>query len=78
LTGGAATQTSAGNYAVTANFTPTDNGQLQQPDRCRGRQLVINKATPTLSVNNSPVNYDLAQAKRRPSPVQRPAASPAF
>ena len=39
LTGGAATQTNAGTYAVTANFTPDGHNQLQQPDRRFCRQL---------------------------------------
>ena len=39
LTGGAATQTTAGTYAVTASFVPTDTTDLQHPHRALGRQL---------------------------------------
>ena len=39
LTGGAATQTNAGTYAVTADFVPTDTSQLHDADRPVGRQL---------------------------------------
>ncbi len=60
LTGGAATQTAAGTYAVTADFVPTDtanyNSLLAQSAGC----FVIDKATPTatLAVNNSPATYN--------------------
>ncbi len=39
LTGGAATQTNAGTYAVTADFVPTDTHELQHSDGALGRQL---------------------------------------
>ena len=39
LTGGAATQTNAGTYAVTADFVPTRHGQLQQPAGAGGGEL---------------------------------------
>ena len=39
LTGGAATQTNAGTYAVTADFVPTDSDELQHADGAVGRQL---------------------------------------
>ena len=60
LTGGAASQTGAGTYAVTADFVPDDsanyNSLLAQP----AGDFVIAKATPmaTLAVNNTPVMYD--------------------
>ena len=51
LTGGAATQTNAGTYAVTANFTPTDTTNYNSLTGASAGNFVINKATPTLSVN---------------------------
>src|SRR6266498_2496681 len=58
LTGGAATQTAAGTYAVTANFVPTDTANYNSLTVAAAGNFVINKATPTLLVNNSPVTYD--------------------
>jgi len=58
LTGGAATQTNVGTYAVTANFTPTDTTNYNSLSGAAAGNFVINKATPTLSVTNSPVTYD--------------------
>ncbi len=61
LTGGAASQTVVGTYAVTASFVPTDTNYNTLNGLSAGN-FVINKATPTatLSVNNSPVFYDAA------------------
>jgi len=58
LTGGAATQTNAGTYAVTADFAPTDTANYNSLVGASAGNFVINKATPTLSVTNSPVAYD--------------------
>lgn len=60
LTGGAATQTNAGTYAVTANFTPTDTTSYKSLTAASAGNFVISKATPTLSVTNSPVTYNAA------------------
>ena len=60
LTGGAATQTGAGTYAVTADFVPTDTANYNSLLAQAAGNFVIDKATPTatLAVNNSPVTYD--------------------
>ena len=58
LTGGAATQTNAGTYAVTADFTPTDTVNYNSLTGASAGNFVIDKVTPTLSVTNSPVTYD--------------------
>jgi len=58
LTGGAASQTNAGTYAVTANFTPTDTNNYNSLTAASAGNFIINKATPTASVTNSPVTYD--------------------
>ena len=60
LTGGAATQTGAGTYAVTANFVPTDSANYNTLIALAAGNFVIQKATPTatLAVNNSPATYD--------------------
>ena len=60
LTGGAATQTTAGTYAVTADFVPTDTANYNTlTGACRPGNFVIKKATPTatLTVSNSPQTY---------------------
>jgi len=53
--GSASTPTNAGTYAVTANFTPTDTTNYNTLTGASAGNFVINKATPTLSVTNSPV-----------------------
>ena len=60
LTGGAASQTDAGTYAVTADFMPTDSANYNSLSAQAAGNFVIEKATPTvtLAVNNSPVTYD--------------------
>jgi len=58
ITGGAATQTSAGTYAVTANFVPTDATNYNSLTAATAGNFIINKATPTLSVTNTPQNYN--------------------
>ena len=50
--------TSAGTYAITADFTPTDTTNYNSLTQASAGNFVINKATPTLSVTNSPVTYD--------------------
>ncbi|MFT3892402.1 MAG: choice-of-anchor Q domain-containing protein [Anaerolineales bacterium] len=58
LTGAAATQTNAGTYAVTANFTPSDTTNYNTLTNASAGNFVINKITPILSVTNSPVLHD--------------------
>jgi hypothetical protein len=59
LTGGAASQSASGAYAVTADFVPSNTNYNTLTAQATG-SFVINKATPTatLAVNNSPVTYD--------------------
>ena len=60
LTGGAATQTNAGTYAVLADFVPTDTANYNSLPGLSAGNFVIEKATPTatLAVDNSPVTYN--------------------
>jgi hypothetical protein len=48
----------AGTYAVTADFVPDDADNYQSLDDAAAGDFVIEKATPTLSVTNSPVIYN--------------------
>ncbi len=59
LTGGAATQTNAGTYAVTADFVPNDSNYKTLTGLSAGN-FVIEQATPTatLAVSNSPQTYN--------------------
>src|SRR6185369_2340726 len=59
VTGGAATQTNAGTYAVTADFVPTDTTNYNSLPGLSAGNFVIHKATPTatLVVTNSPQTY---------------------
>jgi hypothetical protein len=57
LTGGAATQINVGTYTVTANFIPTDIANYNNLTTASAGNFIITKATPTLSVTNSPVTY---------------------
>src|SRR5204863_4381736 len=59
LTGGAATKTNAGTYAVTADFVPTDSANYTTLTGLAAGNFVIDKATPTatLAVTNSPQTY---------------------
>ncbi|MDI5951310.1 beta strand repeat-containing protein, partial [Flavobacterium yafengii] len=59
LTGGAATQTNAATYAVTANFIPTDTANYNSLLGLSAGNFVIGKATPTatLAVSNTPQTY---------------------
>ncbi len=50
--------TDAGTYAITANFAPTDTAHYNTLTGASAGNFVINKATPTLSVTNSPVTYN--------------------
>ncbi|HEY6838084.1 MAG TPA: Ig-like domain repeat protein, partial [Geobacteraceae bacterium] len=58
LTGGAASQTNAGTYAVTANFTPTDTTNYTTLTGASAGNFVISQAMPTASITNSPVVYN--------------------
>ena len=60
LTGGAATQTNAGTFAVTANFVPSDTTNYNTLIGLSAGDFVIQKATPmaTLKVTNSPATYN--------------------
>src|SRR6185503_17835163 len=60
LTGGVATKTDAGTYAVTADFVPTDTANYNSLLAVAAGNFVIDKATPTatLVVTNSPQTYD--------------------
>ena len=59
LTGGAASETTAGTYAVTANFVPNDTTDYNTLTGLSAGNFVIGKATPTatLAVSNSPQTY---------------------
>src|SRR4029079_7198428 len=58
-TGGAATKTTAGSYAVTADFVPTDSVNYTTLTGLAAGTFVISRATPTatLTVSNSPQTY---------------------
>jgi len=60
LTGGSATKTNAGTYAVTADFVPTDTTNYNSLTGLSAGNFIIQKANPTatLSVTNSPVTYN--------------------
>jgi Bacterial Ig-like domain (group 3)/MBG domain (YGX type)/MBG domain/NHL repeat len=55
--GSATVPTAGGTYAITASFTPTDATDYNTLTAASAGNFIINKATPTLSVTNSPVNY---------------------
>ena len=48
----------AGSYAVTASFFPADSTNYGPLTNAPAGSFTIAKATPTLGVSNSPVNYD--------------------
>jgi len=50
--------TNAGTYAVTADFAPTDTTNYKSLTGASAGNFIINQATPTLSVTNSPVTYN--------------------
>jgi Bacterial Ig-like domain (group 3)/MBG domain len=56
--GSATIPTNAATYAVTADFTPTDTVNYNSLTNATAGNFVINRATPTLSVTNSPVIYN--------------------
>jgi gliding motility-associated-like protein len=56
--GSATIPTDAATYAMTADFTPTDVVNYNSLTSATAGNFVINKATPTLSVTNSPVTYN--------------------
>ena len=58
LTGGSASQITAGTYAVTANFTPDDTANYNPLTNAPVGNFIINKANPFLFVTNSPVGFD--------------------
>jgi hypothetical protein len=61
--GSSTVPTSAGTYAITADFVPTDITNYNILAGASAGNFVILKATPTLSVTNSPVTYNgFAQA----------------
>jgi hypothetical protein len=59
-TGGAATQTNAATYPVTADFVPNDSANYTTLTGVAAGNLMINKATPTatLAVATSPLTYN--------------------
>ncbi len=56
--GSATVPTNTGTYAVTADFTPTDTLNYTSLTGASAGNFVITKATPTVSVTNSPVTYN--------------------
>src|SRR6185369_1121177 len=58
LTGGAASQTAVGIYAVTANFAPTDSINYNSLTAASAGNFQISAATQTATVTNSPVTYN--------------------
>ena len=57
--GGSSTvPTAAGTYAVTADFAPTDSTDYNSLTGAAAGSFIINKATPTVTVANSPVTYN--------------------
>ncbi|HEX3987718.1 MAG TPA: MBG domain-containing protein [Acidobacteriaceae bacterium] len=55
--GSATVPTTGGTYAITANFAPTDTVDYNTLTAASAGNFVIGKATPTLHVTNSPVNF---------------------
>src|SRR5206468_3975504 len=56
--GSSTVPTNMGTYTVTADFTPTDSTDYNSLTDAAAGNFVIQKATPTISVTNSPVTYD--------------------
>src|SRR5207302_120259 len=56
--GSSTVPTNAGTYAITADFTPTDATNYNSLTGASAGSFIIQKATPTLSVTNSPDTYD--------------------
>ena len=76
LTGGTATKTAAGTYAVTADFVPTDTANYTSLIDLAAGNFVITKATPTatLTVTNSPQTYTGVGRRHILPPVANAAA----
>lgn len=55
--GSATVPTAAGTYAITADFNPTDNANYNNLNNASAGNFIIQKATPTLSITNSPATY---------------------
>jgi hypothetical protein len=56
--GSATVPTNAGTYIVTADFLPTDTVTYETLIGASAGSITINKATPTLSITNSPVTFN--------------------
>jgi len=56
--GSATVPTAAGTYAVTADFAPTDPVNYSALTASSAGNLIIQKATPSVAVANSPVTYN--------------------
>src|SRR5262249_27058573 len=56
--GSATVPTNAATYAVTADFAPTDSTNYNALTGASAGNFVIQKATPTLTVTNSPVTFN--------------------
>jgi hypothetical protein len=59
--GSSTAPTAPGTYAVTADFVPTDSTNYSSLTDASAGNFVINKATPTLSISNSPQTYSGSQ-----------------
>ena len=57
LTGGVATQTNAGTYAVTADFVPTDSANYNTLTGLSAGNFVIDKANPVFTVSGNTCTY---------------------
>jgi len=57
LTGGAANQTDANSYSVTADFVPADAINYNSLTGASAGNFVISKIAPVISVDNTPQNY---------------------
>ena len=68
LTGGAATQTAAGTYAVTANFVPTDTTNYSSLSAASAGNFVIDKAASSVIVSGTaPFSYTYNGSGQAPS-----------
>jgi len=61
LTGGAANQTNAGTYAVTANFTPTDTTNYNSLTAASAGNFIINKANQATVTVSAPASATYGQ-----------------
>jgi hypothetical protein len=69
LTGGSATQTAAGTYAVTASFVPTDSANYNTLTLQSAGNFVINKATTTTVVTIPAGPYSYTGSPQTPATV---------